>query len=90
MVIEWLISFASFDNTFACNTTFLSVSSWEDIKEGISVNQADNYMFKVNNRNTRTRCEIRLKLTMKTPIFIVNFEHIFHLVLFSLLLTWSM
>ena len=90
MVIECLISFASFDNAFACNTTFLSVSSWEDIKEGISVNQADNYMFKVNNRNTRTRCEIRLKLTMKTPIFIVNFEHIFHLVLFSLLLTWSM
>ena len=25
------------------------------------------YMFKVNNRNTRTRCEICLKLTIKTP-----------------------
>ena len=25
------------------------------------------YMFKVNNRNTRTRCEICSKLTIKTP-----------------------
>ena len=28
---------------------------------------ADNYMFKVNNRNTRTRCEICSKLTIKIP-----------------------
>ena len=26
-----------------------------------------NYMFKANNRNTRTRCEICSKLTIKTP-----------------------
>ena len=26
-----------------------------------------NYLFKVNNRKTRTRCEIQLKLTIKTP-----------------------
>ena len=26
-----------------------------------------NYMFKVYNRNTRTRCEICSKLTIKTP-----------------------
>ena len=41
-------------------------------------------MFKVNNRNTRTRCEIWSKLTIKTPerryftpcfsVFVVNFE----------------
>ena len=31
------------------------------------VNLAGNYMFKVNNRNTRTRCEICSKLTIKTP-----------------------
>ena len=44
---------------------------------------AGNYTFKVNNRNTRTRCEICSKLTIKTPerrrrsgVFIVNFEHI--------------
>ena len=28
---------------------------------------AGNYMFKVNNRNTRARCEICLKLIIKTP-----------------------
>ena len=56
-----------------------------------------NYMFKVNNRNTRTRYEICSKLTIKIPerhrrrsgIFIVNFEHISHLVLDFLLLTLS-
>ena len=28
---------------------------------------AGNYMFKVNNRHTRTRCEVSSKLTIKTP-----------------------
>ena len=28
---------------------------------------AGKYMFKVNNRNTKTRCEICSKLTIKTP-----------------------
>ena len=44
------------------------------------------YLLKVNNRNTRTRCEICSKLTIKIPgISIVNFEHISHvaLVLFN-------
>ena len=77
-----------------------------------------NSMFKVNNRNTRTRCQLCLKLTMNTPerrqellenivnrlkpltiseksfmcrsgIFTVNFEHISHLAIVSLLLTLS-
>ena len=60
------------------------------------VYSAGNYLFKVNNRNTRIRCEICSKLTIKTPerriwhrssAFIVNFEHISHLVL---LLTLNM
>ena len=47
------------------------------------------YLRKVNNRNTRTRCDVCSKLTIKTPeqrqwrrsgVFIVNFEHISHLV----------
>ena len=47
-------------------------------------------MFKFNNRNTRKRCEICSKLTIKLPepcqwrrfgVFIVNFEHILHLFL---------
>ena len=59
---------------------------------------AGNYMLKVNNRNTRTRCEICSKLTIKTPerrhwrrfgVFLVNFEHISHLFLMFLLLTSS-
>ena len=55
-----------------------------------------NYMFKVNNRNTRTRYEICSKLTIKTPeqrhwrrSGIVNFKHISHLVLAFLVLTLS-
>ena len=32
-----------------------------------SANSARNYRFKVNNRNTKTRCEICSKLTIKTP-----------------------
>ena len=56
---------------------------------------ASNYMFKVSNRSTRTRYEICSKLTIKTPelrhkcrsgVFIVNFEHLSHLVLVVLLL----
>ena len=59
---------------------------------------AGNYMFKVNNRNTRAKFEICSKLTIKIPerrywrrfgIFIVNFEYISHLVLVFLLLTLS-
>ena len=36
-------------------------------------------LLKVNNRNTRTRCKICLKVTMKTPerrLSIANFEHV--------------
>ena len=56
-------------------------------------------MFKDNNRNTRTTCEMCLKLTTKTPeqhqwhrsdAFIVNIEQIlYHLVLVFLRLTLS-
>ena len=59
-------------------------------------NPANIYLLKVNNRNTRKRCEICLKSTIKTPerpqwrlfvVFNVNFEHISHLFLAFLLLT---
>ena len=51
---------------------------------------AGNYMFKVKNKNTRTRCKVCSKLIIKTPerrhwhrsgVFIINSEHISHLVL---------
>ena len=57
------------------------------------------YLLKVNNENTRTRHKICLKLTIKAPerfhwrgsgVFIVNFEHISHLVLVFLLLALNM
>ena len=58
-------------------------------------NSAGTYLLKVYSRNTKTRCEKCSKLTMKTPdrrsgVFIVNFEHISHLVLVFLLLTLKM
>ena len=55
-------------------------------------------MFKVNKRNTWTRCKICSKLTIKTPerrkwrrsgVFTVNFEYISHLVLVFSLSTLS-
>ena len=54
------------------------------------------YLFKIHSRNTRTMCEICSKLIIKTTerrhrrlyiVFIVNFEHISHIVLVFLLLT---
>ena len=58
-------------------------------------NPSDIYRLKVNNRNTRTMCEICSKLTMKTlkrrhwcrSGDLINFEHISHLVPVFLLLT---
>ena len=66
------------------------------IKRKIRAGKTCIYLLKVGNRNTRTRCEICSKLKIKTPerhhwhlsgIFILNFEHISHLVLVFLLLT---
>ena len=56
------------------------------------------YLLKVNNGNTRIRSKIYSKLTIRTlershwrsSVFIVNFEHISHLVLVFLLLTLNM
>ena len=70
---------------------------WKQGKIYFSI-PAEKYMFKVNNRNIRTRFEICSKLTIKTPerccwhcsgVFIINFEHISHLFLVFLLLTLS-
>ena len=64
-----------------------------------SANPTGNYKFKVSNRNSRTRCEICSKLTIKTAerrhwrcsdVFTVYFEHISHRVLVYLLLTLNM
>ena len=61
-----------------------------------------NYMFEVNNKNTKTKCEICSKLTIKTPerrqyslasfgwVFFVNSEDISRLALFKLLTSSSL
>ena len=73
-------------------TNAIYIVTWQEKRPG------GNFMFNVNNGNTRTSCEIYPKLTIKTPerrywghsgVFIVNFEHISHLVLVVLLLTLS-
>ena len=53
-------------------------------------NQAGIYLIKIINKSTKKRCEICSKLTITFGVFIVNFEHISHLVLVSLLLTLNM
>ena len=74
-------------NALAINQTFTSAKYQYSIPI---------YLFKVNNKNTRARCKICSKLTINTPklrqwrrsvAFIVNFEHISHLVLLFVLLT---
>ena len=59
-----------------------------------SIYPAGNYMFKVNNRNSRTRCELCLKLTIKIPerrhdvvlvSLLITLKHISHLVLVFIL-----
>ena len=54
------------------------------------MNPVNIYMFKVNNRNNRTRYQICSKLTIKTPgVFVVNFEHISYLVLVFLIVNFE-
>ena len=65
--------------------------------EATSRNPGGIYLFKINNANTRARCEICSKLTIKTEqshwphsgVFVFNFGYISHLALVFLLLTLS-
>ena len=55
--------------------------------------RASIYLLRVNNKNTRKKCEVCSKLIShwrRSSVFIVNFEHISHFVLVSLLLTLNM
>ena len=62
---------------FATNVRLLAIQNLDGI-----------YLLKADNRITRTRCEICSKLTINTlerrhgpGVFVVDFEHISHLVL---------
>ena len=77
------------------NFGFMRNKICHDIKNSF-IKPAGIYLLKVSNGNTRARCDICSKLTIKTlerlqwrrsGVFIVNFEHISHLVLIFLLLT---
>ena len=55
------------------------------VKSICTKSAANNYIFKVNNKSRRTRCELCSKLTTKTSgrrhcsrsdVFIINFEHV--------------
>ena len=61
----------------------------------IEIYPPNNYLFKTNNKNTKKRCKICLKSTIKTPerllwrysgVILANFEHNSHLFLVFLLL----
>ena len=89
------IYFFSLIKTRNCNLFYFE---YVPIKHDISWHPNPQILLKVNNRNTRTRCEICSKLTIKTlewrhwrlsGVFIVNFEHISHLALLFLKLTLS-
>ena len=76
--------------TAPCHNIFFVKSCHRAIQAGI-------YLVKVNNRNTRTRCEICSEFTIKTPerrqwrrsaVFLVNFENISHLAVVFLSLTF--
>ena len=47
-------------NTWCNDISLWVYKRWNHVPAGI-------YLLKVNNRNTRTRCEICSKLTIKTP-----------------------
>ena len=66
----------------ACNFSVYIMIEWDP---------ANIYLFKFNTRNTRERCELCSKVTVKTvenhfDVFIVNFKQISYLFLMFLLL----
>ena len=79
------------------NKYILMISRWkQNLIRNITKSNAEiyfpagNYMSKVNNKNTRTRCGRCSKLTIKTPerrqwhrsgVFVINLEYISRLVL---------
>ena len=48
------------------------MESFAKSKKKFGIHPAVNYLFKVNNRNIRTRCEICSKLTITTPELVLT------------------
>ena len=80
-------------NKIFVHLLIISVVSNFDVFKLIGRDPANIYLFKVNT-NTRKKCEICSKLTIKTVerrsgVIILNFEHISNLFLMLLLLTMN-
>ena len=82
-----LLSFPIQKSTFHNDQTlkYFNARVWSHILMTSNKTSVDNYMFQVNNRNTRTMYEICSKLTIKTPerrhwrhlgVFVVNIEEV--------------
>ena len=94
----WLLDFLFL--IFNINFWFCFVFVVEEVVlEFVLTDPVGIYLLKVNNRNTRARCETCSKVNNKdtrvtcwrrSGVFIVNFKHISHLVLVFLLLTLNM
>ena len=79
MSIEnYMFKFFNKNNRFMCKMLGRMCSK-------LTIKPAGIYLLKVNNKNTRTRCDIYSKLTIKTPerrqwlrsgVLIVNFAHV--------------
>ena len=63
--VELVVKISSMWKCFSC--VCWNVNS-RCLYPGFNANPAGNYMFKVNNRNTGTRCEICSKLTIKIKV----------------------
>ena len=97
MSVHWRIGFVGLHITVMCALIYgKTLLVFKPMKLTFP---AGIYLLKLNNRNTRTRCEKFSKLTIKIPerrqwhrsgVFIINFEHSSHLVLVFLLLTLNM
>ena len=87
------INVSFFEHKMGVETKMQYILSGQTSLLQVTINPDDFYLFKVHNRSIRKRCEICSELTIKTSerrqwhrsaVFIVNFEHILHLSLFTL------
>ena len=91
--IEWLVvSVAIYFVTFLLLYELIQNQNISPQTWNKGVFPACIYLLKVNNRNTRSKCKLCSKWTIeqRSGVFIINFEHISHLVLAFLLLTLNM
>ena len=78
-VVFYILSFSSLDLTDYVINKKHEPAVYDLHGVSVSNYSANNYLLKVNNRNTRKRFKIYSKLTIKTPER--SFEHISHLLL---------